>query len=101
MRIFAPSSTIQPWSSPPPAGWREPFPELAGTRVSVSGRGVMLQAEDLQRTLTALLGWADSRNVVLGALDARSTSLQEAFLAVAASSGEPVSVNDNGEGVAA
>jgi ABC-2 type transport system ATP-binding protein len=61
----------------------------------------MLQAEDLQRTLTALLEWANSRNVVLGALDARSTSLQEAFLAVAASSGEPVNVNDNGEGVAA
>jgi ABC-2 type transport system ATP-binding protein len=84
-----------------PEGWREPFPELEGTRVSVSGRSVMLQAEDLQRTLTALLGWAASRNVVLGALDARSTSLQEAFLAVAASTGEPVSVNSNGEGVAA
>jgi ABC-2 type transport system ATP-binding protein len=84
-----------------PEGWRGPFPELAGTRVSLTGRSVMLQAEDIQRTLTALLGWADSRNVVLGALDARSTSLQEAFLAVAASSGEPASVDDNPEGVAA
>ena len=37
----------------------------------------------------------------LGALDARSTSLQEAFLAVAASSGEPINVTDNREGVAA
>ena len=61
----------------------------------------MLQAQDLQRTLTALLGWADARNVVLGALDARPASLQEAFLAVAASSGEPINVNDNREGVAA
>jgi ABC-2 type transport system ATP-binding protein len=84
-----------------PEGWGEPLPELAGTLASITGRSVMLQAADLQRTLTALLGWADSRNVVLGALDARSTSLQEAFLAVAASSGEPVNVNDNREGVAA
>ena len=61
----------------------------------------MLQAEDLQRTLTILLGWADSRNIVLGALDARPASLEEAFLAVAASSGEPINVNDNREGVAA
>ena len=84
-----------------PEGWREPVPELAGTRARISGRSVVLQAEDLQRTLTALLGWADSRNVVLGALDARTASLQEAFLAVADSSGEPVSVNDGREGVAA
>jgi ABC-2 type transport system ATP-binding protein len=84
-----------------PESWDEPFPELAGTLASITGRSVMLQAADLQRTLAALLGWADSRNVVLGALDARSTSLQEAFLAVAASSGGPVNVNDNGEGVAA
>jgi ABC-2 type transport system ATP-binding protein len=84
-----------------PEGWREPLPELAGTLASITGRRVMLQAEDVQRTLTALLGWADSRNVMLGALDARSTSLQEAFLAVAASSSEPVNVNDHPEGVAA
>jgi ABC-2 type transport system ATP-binding protein len=84
-----------------PKDWREPVPELAGTRASVTGRSVTLQTEDLQRTLTALLGWASSRDVVLGALDARSTSLQEAFLAVAASSGEPIDQNDNREGVAA
>jgi ABC-2 type transport system ATP-binding protein len=83
-----------------PEGWREPVPELAGTLASITGRSVMLQAQDLQRTLTALLGWADSRNVVLGALDARPASLQEAFLAVAASAGEPVNVNDSREGVA-
>ena len=39
--------------------------------------------------MPALLGWANSRNLVLGALDARSTSVEEAFhadkpLAVAA-----------------
>ena len=84
-----------------PQDWREPVPELAGTLASITGRSVVLQAEDLQRTLTALLRWADSRNVVLGALDARAASLQEAFLAVADSTGEPVGVNDSREGVAA
>jgi hypothetical protein len=38
---------------------------------------------------------------VLGALDARPASLEEAFLAVAASSGEPVNGNEDGEDVAA
>ena len=84
-----------------PEGWREPVPELAGTHATITGRSVMLQAEDLQRTLTALLAWADARNVALGALDARSTSLQEAFLAVAASSGEPINETNSGKGVAA
>ena len=84
-----------------PEGWREPLPELAGTRASITGRRVTLQAEDLQRALTALLAWAASGHVALGALDARAASLQEAFLAVAASGGEPVDVNDGREGVAA
>ena len=84
-----------------PENAREPVPEMAGTRASVTGRRVLLQTENLQRTLTALLGWANSRDLVLGALDARPASLQEAFHAVAASSGGPVTVNDNAEDVAA
>jgi ABC-2 type transport system ATP-binding protein len=84
-----------------PEGWREPVPALAGTRASVTGRGVMLETADLQRTLTALLEWAKSRDLVLGALDARSTSLEQAFLTVAASSAEPVTISDNAEDVAA
>jgi ABC-2 type transport system ATP-binding protein len=84
-----------------PGDAREPIPALAGTRASVTGRGVMLETADLQRTLTALLEWAKSRDLVLGALDARSTSLEQAFLTVAASSGEPVTINDNAEDVAA
>lgn len=51
--------------------------------------------------MPALLGWANSRNLVLGALDARSTSLEEAFHAVASSSGHLSNVNDNAEDVAA
>ena len=60
-----------------------------------------LQTPDLQRTLTALLQWANSRDLVLGALDARSTSLEEAFHAVAASGSEPANVHNNGQEVAA
>jgi ABC-2 type transport system ATP-binding protein len=62
---------------------------------------VLLQTADLQRTLTALLEWAKSRDLVLGALDARPASLEQAFLAVAASSAEPININDNAEDVAA
>ena len=80
---------------------QEPVPVLAGTRASVTGRGVMLETADLQGTLTALLEWAKSRDLVLGALDVRSTSLEQAFLAVAASSGEPVNISDDTQDVAA
>ena len=65
-----------------PGDAREPVPALAGTRASV-----MQETADLQRTLTALLEWAKSRDLVPGALDARPTSLEQAFLAMAASSG--------------
>ena len=84
-----------------PEGSREPVPELAETRASVTGRSVRLQTPDLQRTLTALLQWANSRDLVLGALDARSTSLEEAFHAVAASGSETANVHNNGQEVAA
>ncbi len=84
-----------------PEGSREPVPELAGTRASVTGRSVRLQTPDLQRTLTALLQWANSRDLVLGGLDARSTSLEEAFHAVATSSSEPANVPNDGQEVAA
>ena len=68
-----------------PEDSREPVPDIAGTRASVTGRTVLLQTADLQPALTALLGWANSRDLVLGALDARPASLAEAFHAVAAS----------------
>ena len=83
-----------------PEDSREPVPDLAGTRASVTGRTVLLQTADLQPTLTALLGWANSRDLVLGALDARPASLAEAFHAVAASAGSPAD-DGNAEDVAA
>ena len=84
-----------------PGSAREPVPGLAGTRVSITGRNVLLQTQDLQRTLTALLGWANSRGLVLAALDARPASLEEAFHAVAACGGGPASGTGNAQEVAA
>jgi ABC-2 type transport system ATP-binding protein len=43
---------------------------------------VVLHSTDLQRTLTALLGWAAERGVALADLSARPASLEEAFLAL-------------------
>jgi len=84
-----------------PGNTREPVPGLAGTRASITGRNVLLQTRDLQRTLTALLGWANSRGLVLADLDARPASLAEAFRAVAACGGGPVNVTGNVQRVAA
>jgi len=83
-----------------PEDSREPVPDIAGTRASVTGRTVLLQTADLQPALTALLGWANSRDLVLGALDARPASLAEAFHAVAASPGSPAE-DGNAKDVAA
>jgi ABC-2 type transport system ATP-binding protein len=51
-------------------------------------RCVVVRTRDLQSSLTALLSWASSRGVALRNLDARSASLEEAFLAVAGSDSE-------------
>jgi ABC-2 type transport system ATP-binding protein len=76
-----------------PADTREPVPDLPGAvgtaaKERGAGRSTVVQTRELQRTLTALLGWASSRGVELLYLDARSASLEEAFLAVAGSSSE-------------
>ncbi|MEV7186475.1 ABC transporter ATP-binding protein [Kitasatospora sp. NPDC093102] len=59
------------------------LPVLAGAEVAVDGRKVTVQTVGLQDTLTDLLGWARHHGIALGALDARSASLEEAFLAIA------------------
>ncbi|MEU8924141.1 ABC transporter ATP-binding protein [Kitasatospora sp. NPDC048545] len=59
------------------------LPLLAPAEVTVDGRKVTVQTTALQQTLHDLLGWAHHHGVVLGALDARSASLEEAFLAIA------------------
>jgi ABC-2 type transport system ATP-binding protein len=49
---------------------------------------MVVRTRDLQRTLGALLAWAGSRGLVLADLNARSASLEEAFLAVADAAGD-------------
>jgi ABC-2 type transport system ATP-binding protein len=82
-----------------PADTRDPVPELPGAvgtdeSGAGAGRSVVVHTRDLQRTLTALLGWAGSRGLVLLELNTRAASLEEAFLAVAGSA------NDAGQQVA-
>jgi ABC-2 type transport system ATP-binding protein len=76
-----------------PAAAGEPVPDLPGAagtadKAGRTGRSVVVHTRDLQQTLTALLGWASSRGVELPDLNARSASLEEAFLAVAGTTNE-------------
>ncbi|MFB7182333.1 ABC transporter ATP-binding protein [Streptomyces sp. NPDC056257] len=54
-------------------------------RAAASGQRVEIRTERLQADLTELLGWARESGVVLDGLDARSASLEEAFLEIAES----------------
>ncbi|HEX8627225.1 MAG TPA: ABC transporter ATP-binding protein [Catenuloplanes sp.] len=76
----------------PPAGMgAAQLPDLPGAVVAdrghpgrlTAGERLTLHTDALQATLTALLTWAHDRHVELRELDARSASLEEAFLAVA------------------
>ena len=77
-----------------PADAREPVPDLPGAcarrddRAGTGRRVVRAHRDAAARPSTALLGWAASRGVELPDLDARSASLEEAFLAVAGSTSE-------------
>ncbi|MFI5528826.1 ABC transporter ATP-binding protein [Kitasatospora sp. NPDC051853] len=59
------------------------LPQLAGAELLTEGRRITVQTPHLQATLTGLLGWAARHEVPLAGLDARSASLEEAFLAIA------------------
>jgi ABC-2 type transport system ATP-binding protein len=50
---------------------------------SERGSELVIRSDDPQSTLSALLGWADSEQVLLENLDSRTASLEEAFLAAA------------------
>ncbi|MER5731922.1 ABC transporter ATP-binding protein [Streptomyces sp. NPDC002138] len=54
-------------------------------RAAADGRRVEIRTERLQSALGELLRWADEAAVELGGLDARSASLEEAFLEIARS----------------
>ncbi|WP_051970768.1 ABC transporter ATP-binding protein [Kitasatospora azatica] len=85
-----------------PPGWHPgdlpPFPELGVLRHELREGRVVLHTDRLQHTLTALLRWAEQREVPLDRLDARTASLEEAFLAIA---GQDTHAGQTGEGIAA
>jgi len=60
-----------------------PLPALPGVHVLAPAPHVQLQTRTLQPALAALLSWATAAGVVLTGLQARSASLEQAFLAVA------------------
>ncbi|MFC1401763.1 MULTISPECIES: ABC transporter ATP-binding protein [Streptacidiphilus] len=70
-----------------PTGWHlgdlPPLPELAVLAHEERGGRVLLHTDRLQFTLSVLLRWADERTVALDRLEARTASLEEAFLAIA------------------
>jgi ABC-2 type transport system ATP-binding protein len=51
--------------------------------VRSEGGHVVLETDDLQRSLAALLGWADRHDVRLERLEARAASLESVFLSIA------------------
>ena len=73
-----------------PADADDQIPDLPGASGTARepGRVVVVHTNDLQQTLTALMGWASSRGVVLGNVNARSASLEETFLSVAGAAAE-------------
>jgi ABC-2 type transport system ATP-binding protein len=73
------------------------LPELPQAVAKVDGGRVRVDTEDLQATLTLLLGWAARNELRLEELTARPASLEEAFLAIAES--DPIA--DSTEGAVA
>ncbi|MFD7706858.1 ABC transporter ATP-binding protein [Streptomyces sp. NPDC059785] len=60
-----------------------PFTELGVVSHEMTDRTVHLRTNELQRTATAVLTWAERACVELRGLDVRSASLEEAFLRIA------------------
>ncbi|MER6968838.1 ABC transporter ATP-binding protein, partial [Streptomyces halstedii] len=60
-----------------------PLAELGVSSHETAGRVIRLRTNELQRTATALLVWAERARVELRGLDVRSASLEEAFLRIA------------------
>ncbi|MBP2059825.1 ABC-2 type transport system ATP-binding protein [Streptomyces iranensis] len=60
-----------------------PLAPLGVTKQENTGRTVKLETADLQRTATELLLWARDKDVALRGFDARSATLEEAFMEIA------------------
>jgi ABC-2 type transport system ATP-binding protein len=67
----------------PPGLTLDALPDVVGAYSEADGR-VTVHTTGLQAALTTLLTWAAAHDVALGGLDARSASLDEAFLSIAA-----------------
>ncbi|MFI9025504.1 ABC transporter ATP-binding protein [Streptomyces sp. NPDC053560] len=70
-----------PWGRFP--GDLPPLATIGVTAHDISGQRMRLETFDLQRTTTELLCWAREQGVELYGLDARSASLEEAFMEIA------------------
>ncbi|GAU66400.1 putative ABC transporter ATP-binding protein [Streptomyces sp. NBRC 110611] len=60
-----------------------PLSELGAVSHETDGRTVQLRTDELQRTATGVLVWAQEKEIALGGLDVRQASLEEAFLQIA------------------
>ncbi|MFH8408983.1 ABC transporter ATP-binding protein [Streptomyces sp. NPDC018019] len=60
-----------------------PLQELGVDGHETAGRTIRLRTTDLQRAATGVLLWARDKDIELRGLDARSASLEEAFLRIA------------------
>ena len=69
------------------------LPALDSASVERTAERTIVRAEDLQQTLTTLLGWAREYDVRLGDLSARTASLESIFLDVA-EGGRPTTADD-------
>ncbi|MFE0042592.1 ABC transporter ATP-binding protein [Streptomyces albireticuli] len=87
-----------------PVGWfvgdLPPLAELGVEGHEESDGRIELRTRTLQRTLTGLLLWAREKDIELEGLDARTASLEEAFLAIAGG-GEPGAETGSGVSVGA
>ncbi|POX49489.1 ABC transporter ATP-binding protein [Streptomyces sp. Ru72] len=77
-----------------------PLADLGVTAHETAGRTVLLRTNDLQRTATAVLLWAERTRVELRALDVRSASLEEAFLHIAKAAAPTAAATDPEDGAA-
>ena len=66
----------------PPGLTLDALPDVVGAYTEAGGR-VTVHTPGLQAALTTLLGWAAAHDVALNGLDARSATLDEAFLSIA------------------
>ena len=74
---------------------QRPLPSLDRTDVDVRGGRTTVRAADLQRTLTALLVWAEAHDVHLAGLSARTASLESVFLGLAEGGDVPDARSDH------